>query len=219
MGYYDDIKNKYQIEELNSNTFEYRINGFIKACSMDLDNCVFSKEISPLHIPYINTNSDEEGLKYNINFSYHFHQENGKNYVMNGTYNDLEFVFTNYYKNDKNKNRINDLPFWITISEKVNNTSYTIRMDTIVSTMVKFIIIKTDEERSDRLVFYANTRNFSNVLKLIKSFVGNPELIYNHYDKIMNEKEVIFSTNELCSPLIDDKELDIPKKKMLKKIK
>ena len=90
-SYCDEIKDKFNIDDLNSATLKYRLDGFITACNMDLENSIPTKEISITRTPYINIKNDEENLKYDINFSYHYNKEDGKNFVLTGDYNKLLF--------------------------------------------------------------------------------------------------------------------------------
>ena len=222
MGEYnfcDEIKERYHIEELDSETLRYRINGFVNACKMNLDGCISAKGISITRTPYISIENDEDGLVYDIKYFRNYKHRNGKSCVLSGKYNDIDFVFTNYFNRDRNKNRINEIPFSISLSNDYDGTGYFIGMVTTIDTMVQFIIMRFNEKQTDKIVFYSSIDDFSSVLKIVRLFVENPEKVFNIYRDIMNEKEVIFTRGELNKALSDADELDKPKVKTRKKIK
>ena len=87
-SYCGEIREKYAINDLDSKTLTYRIDGFIKACNMNLEDCYFTKEISSFRMPYINIHNDNAGLNYDVNFAYNYDHDMGKNYSLFGKYNE-----------------------------------------------------------------------------------------------------------------------------------
>ena len=64
-NYCEELREKYNIVELDSKTLDYHINGFINACNMDLSNSPCTKEIGGMFLPYINKQYDFDEVKYN----------------------------------------------------------------------------------------------------------------------------------------------------------
>lgn len=219
----EEIKNEYKVEELESKTLSYRFNGFIYACDIDLRESDWIKEISPMRIPYINKKYEDSNKKYNVNFSRNYNHEKGNSMFVIGEYNNLKFLFMNYYDEDKKIDKINEIPFHITLGKSYNEFAYQLDMETISKTNVKFFIKKLKEKSlvviPNTLTFTADVTDFGKILKLVKSFVHNPELVFIAYNEIMNRKEVSFSNKELSVALVEDEKLDKPKKKKRKILK
>lgn len=202
-NYCDEIKNKYKIEELNSLTLSTRINGFINACGMNLENSICTKEISPTLVPYINKKRDDDRLKYNINFA-NGYDTNGKYFILLGKYNDLDFVFKNYFEKDRNKEKINELPFMVSINMPYNEYLYVMDIETVKGSKTKFSITKrgTREGMFNQFTFYSNIKDFEKILKIIEYFKENPEIVFITYNEVMKEKEVVFKNRDI-NTLID----------------
>ncbi len=214
-SYCKELIDTYHIEELNSKTLIYRIDGFMEACNMNLENSICEKKISSFRTPYINKTNHEDGIEYSVNFMYIYDCDKGNNFTVIGNYEDLDFAFINYYDKDKNKNRIGEIPFSIMIEKKVNDSIYNIEMNSTLAKQVEFIIKKDDE----RLCFYANILDFSKILNLVNSFVTNPEIVFETYNEIMNKKKVVFTNGDLNKAIEEDERFEKPADKFVKKIK
>jgi hypothetical protein len=138
-----------------------------------------------------------------------------------GNYNDIEVSFTNFTDKDKNYNKINELPFRLSIVKNFNDYIYTMDIVTIANPKVKFIIRKNSEKMMLPLVisFYANILDFSLILKLVKSFVVNPELVHTNYSEIIKQKSTGFTNGDLIKGITNDESLDEPVKGFKKLIR
>lgn len=207
--YCEDIRVQYKVAELNSKTLKYRINGFLKACNMNLENSTCTKDIGDFKIEYINKNNQEE--QYNINF-YFGSNDKGNNITISGNYNDLNFRFTNYYDGDKNYGKINELPFYISLKNRYQDFKYDMEVATHNKSRTKFIIRKyTDKMLVPYIItFQANVLDFSIILKLVKAFVSNPELVFTSYSDVMDKKNPTLTCGDLNKGIIEDESLDEP---------
>lgn len=215
MGEYsfcNELKEEYKIEELNSETLKYRIDGFIHACDMDLSDSPCSKEISKTRMPYINKHSTKEDMNYSINFIRSYDKENGNGFVLLGKYNDLNIYFVNYF--DKDKKRIVLMKsFHITIDKKYEDLLYQLDIETTSksSLRAKFTIKKN--VKMDMLPsivsFQSIFSDFNLILKLVESFVYNPDIVFN---MVLNGKinSKVLSSKYLNDPLVVDEKLDKP---------
>ena len=200
-SYASKLKEKYHIDDMGK-TLIYRIDSFIEACNMDLENCYLDKEISSTMVPYINAHSDEEENKYSVNFSYHYDREKGKQYTLLGKYHDLTFYFINYYDKDKNKNKINEIPFTMSLDKIFKKFGYALKIESANGSIIRVILIKyrNGEKLHNKISFVSNIKSFDDVFGIIESFVSNPKLLFNTYNEIMSKKDVVFSAKEFRKP-------------------
>lgn len=223
MGEYnfcDEIKEQYHIEELDSATLAYRINGFLYACNMNVEDSICAKCISPTRVPYINkSNENEESdIKYNINFTRSYNRDFGKSFVLLGKYGDLNVLFINYFDKDTKKDRINEIPFEISVGKLCGGIAYQLDIKTISHGQARFVIKKSKEKEifPSILNFDAKVNDFSRILRLVKSFVHNPELVHLTYKEVVNRKNICISSKELDIALVRDEKLNKPKTKIKK---
>ena len=202
-NFVESIKNEFKVDELNSNTLTYRINNFIKACNMNLSDGIISKENSSL----INIKSDD----YDLKFFKDSNEQEGNSFVLIGNYDDIEVSFTNFYDNDKKVNKINELPFRLSLVKNYNDIIYTMDINTTTYPTVKFTIGR-NKELPQVISFQANILDFSIILKLVKSFTTNPEFVYDTYNNIINQKNIILTNGDLNKGIIKDDSLDEPVK-------
>lgn len=207
--YCEDIRVKYKVAELNSKTLKYRINGFLKACNMNLENSICTKDISDFKLEYVNKNNQEE--QYNINF-YLSYNDKGNNVTMSGDYNDLNFRYINYYDNDKNYNKINEIPFYIDLKKEYEDFKYELEVITLNKSRTRFIIRKSNDKMllPYIIMFQANVLDFSIILKLVKAFVSHPELVFKSYKDVMDKKNPTLTCGDLGKGIIEDDSLDEP---------
>lgn len=198
-SYCEELKNEYKIEELDNRTLTYRIDGFINACEMNLEGSIGHKEISPMKIAYINKKIGEEELKYNVNFAYRYSVLKGNNFIFCGQYNDLDFSLINYFDSIRNKDKIYEVPFSITLTKPFDGYTYTIRMENVVNRIVVFELIKSKEGESlvQQIVFENNIRDFTRVLSIVSSFVKNPKVVFDTYAYAVKKKVVKLSNEEV----------------------
>ena len=118
---------------------------------------------------------------------------------------------------------VNEIPFHILLSKEYKDAAYQLEINTGQNLKAKFIIKKNKE--SDILpsvvTFQANVNDFGRILKLVKSFVHNPDLVFRVYDEKLNSKEVIFTNKDLDAALVVDEKLDKPVsgiQKIIKKV-
>ena len=213
----------------SNKTLNYRINGFAYACKME-DVSLPSK---------LATNNGKDDIGYNqvlfgktdeldyfISVSTSKDKNLGESVTLNGYYNDLIFTFTNYYKLGKMyklDKKVMELPFKISLTKKVDKDNYVLNIETNNGMETKFNIHKYREYKnhsiSSEYTFYSNIEDFSNVLKLVKAFVYNPELLFTTYDEINNRKKVVFTSNDVNKGLMQDNNLDKPVGKIKKIMK
>lgn len=212
-------------DAFNNKTLRYRINGFAYACNMrdigitrragvlfngsGLNNYRNNKVINE-HSYFISTSESSDKKVKSVSLS--------------GQYNDLSFSFVNYYDHEKKLDRkIVDLPFSISLEKKVDDYTYQFDVKTDNGDRVKFIFTKYKEDKNrtlrDEVAFYANVLDFSKILKIVKSFVYNPQLVFNTYNEIMQQQHIVFTNNMLDKMVMQDANLDKPMGKIKKKIK
>ena len=197
-SYCNELKNGFDIKELDSMTLSSRIDGFVSACNLDLSNSLCEKLISVTRVSYVNKKLNEDKLKYNINFARGYDDKLGRYFIIIGKYNDLDLLFTNYYGKDRNLNKINSLPYQITLMKMFDNYNYSINIESNgLKTKFELVKRKDDNELNNTLAFYANVRDFNKTLMIVKSFVNNPKVVFDTYNEVMNSKKVSFSTNDL----------------------
>lgn len=219
----------------NNKTLRYRINGFAYACGMKNINVLKLTAIEKKYWldkePYKEIELDSgvifstygnkrtcEGPNYFISVNKYKHS-----IIISGYYNDLSFAFTNYYDNKNIDKRVVELPFSISLAILIDKDNYTLNIDTVRGVETKFTISKYREFKkrttSSTRTFYANVLDFSNVLKLVKSFVYNPQLFFNTYSGIIESKKTVITNGDLNKGIMDDEKLDKPVGKIMKKIK
>ena len=105
----------------------------------------------------------------------------------------------------------------------IDQDIYGLNIETIDRLRTKFVIHKTRELKSnflyDEVVFYANVLDFSTILKLVKSFVYNPVLVFNTYSEINEKYKTVLKTSDLNKGIMQDENLDKPVNGIRKKIK
>lgn len=211
-------------EIFNNKTFRYRINGFAHACGMKNIGVLGNSGVLFSAKGYNKYVNDTNELGYFIAI-------NEDDYVsckkvgISGHYEDLNFVFTNYYQKEKLDKKIVDLPFYIFLTKKINDDTYDLVIKTDDGKRTQFKISKyrdlKDRTIYDHVIFYANVTDFSTILKLVKSFVFNPILVFNTYNEIQHKYKAVYTNNDLDKGIMQDEKLDKPVKgikKLVKKI-
>ena len=205
------------IKELGSITMEYRVNSFLKACNLLLNDKEYDKILKQYEHTYT------RGLIYNLGKEnqisiYAVKQQDDKygDYIhINGKTKNMVFSFDNYYEERKIDKRILELPYKMDIVKEYNNSIYEIKINAMYNGEFIFDITKDDNTIS----FYINPIELHKMLKIINSFVNNPEVVYNTYNEIMYNKKFIFSSSDLNKGSINGIEFEKPKYKLVKKVK
>ena len=208
-------------EIFNNKTFEYRINGFARACNMHNIEVLRNSGV------LFNTKKKNDDIKYYIVASTGGKSEKGYGVTLSGYYGDLSFTFTNYRNLNKDIIRIDrkilELPFSISLFKNIDKDIYHLEIETINGMETKFTITKSRDLKnkilSSKVSFYANVLDFSKILKLVKSFVYNPILVFNTYNEVINSKKITITNSDLNKAILQDENLDKPVSKIKKKIK
>ncbi len=223
----------------DNETLRYRINGFAEACYMtelDLsrkrisDNIILkTRKLKRVvnakgRIEYVPCTPEEEerrDLEKQTETIYYivvnpsdYNKDFGNGVNISGFYEDLNFSFTNYFDKNDNLDEFKELPFSLTIYKKFNAETFCLEINTVKDNETIFTISKTDDLKthiaSEKISFYKNITNFSEVLKVIKSFVYCPEFIFINSSEIVKSRRVEFTTEELEKSLMNDENFDKP---------
>ena len=205
------------IKELGSITMEYRVNSFLKACNLDLNNKEYEKILKQYEHVFT------RGLIYNFGtkdqFSiYAVKQQDDKfgDYIhINGKDKNMVFSFDNYYEERKIDKRILELPYRISIKKEFNGSIYEIKINGMYNGEFIFDICKDDNSIS----FYTNPIELYKILKIVNSFVNNPMVVYDAYSDVMYSKKIMFSNKDLYKGSINGIEFEKPENKLVKKMK
>ncbi len=200
-------------EAFDNVTFRYRINGFAEACRMD--GLFPPKKAGVIFSTPDTSNLSDNEYKHSYFISAGENQEAyGKSITLNGQYDELFFTFINVYNKERLDTRIVDLPFYISLEKKIDENTFKITMETIAKQRTKFTLSKScefqDRTISNNIVFYANIMDFSTILKIVKSFVYNPCLVYNNYNEMMTKQKVVFTSSMVDKAAMQDENLDKP---------
>jgi len=209
------LSDKLNIDEINSKTIAYRINSFINACNLNIDINDYKKQ-SKIYENYYTT-----GLIFNQNcdnqleiFATKKQSDDHGDYVhIAGENDDLIFSFDNFYEKKKINQKIVDIPFNIYINKMFEGLEYSVKMESTYNKEVCFTFV---EEDGHELCFYANILEFSKILNLVKAFISNPENVIRTYQRIMNNKKVIFTNGDLDKSIDKDPEFEKPAGKIRK---
>ena len=156
---------------LNNKTMAYRINNFADACGMI----------------YVDASD--------IEFIYDFY-EMGKDFILikyAGQYDNLSFCFINSIHVDMNLDKkVRNLRFAIDLTKKIDTDIYKLNIGPRIgkSLQYKFELSKKtkDKNTNNNISFYSFVTDFDKILKLVKSFVDNPDLTLDSYNEIMEEE-------------------------------
>ena len=107
----------------------------------------------------------------------------------------------------------------------VDNDNYILNIETVNGVETRFTFSKYREYKkriiSYTRTFYANVLDFSTILKLIKAFVFNPQLVFTTYNEIMDSKKKTLTGGDVKKAIIKDNNLDEPfgkVKKLMRKV-
>ena len=201
-------------EAFNNKTLEYRINGFAYACKMKNIGIVKNGGV------LFSSSKKQEDTNYFIATSEISDKTYGDGISISGNYGNLVFTFTNYPGKKNLDKKVVEIPFSISLIKPVDKDIYYLNIDTHNDIQDRFEIIKYRELKNDtvcsKICFYANVFDFSKILKLIKSFVYNPKLVFNTYNEIEKNKIAVFTNSDLSKGIMQDEKLDKPVSKMTK---
>ena len=205
-------------EIFNNKTLIYRINGFARACNMHNIGVLGNSGV------LFNTKKKSDDIKYYIVANTSLKSEKGYGVNLSGYYGDLNFTFTNYRDLNKDISKIDrkilELPFSISLFKNIDKDTYHLEIETVNDMETKFTITKSRDHKnkilSSKVSFYANVLDFSKVLKLVKSFVYNPILVFNTYIEVVNNKKITITNSDLNKGIMQDECLDKPMGKIKK---
>ena len=199
----EEIKQRFAIKELDTKTMIYRFNSFVSACHMEL-NGLWHEKNTDYTYPHICMVSEEKDNEYNINFSSNYEASSGKVLILIGKYNDLKLFLINYIDKD-NKFKINELPYKI----KLMKSNYLLE---IVCDNYKSLCWFRLTNNDNVIRFYGNI-NYDGVMKIVDSFVTNPEYLFDKYKTVIVRKRIDFTKEELEEGMINKDNEPITKKK------
>lgn len=212
-------------EIFNNKTLRYRINGFAYACNMHDIGVVGDSGVlfnSEGFSRLCNKRNKKQEHSYYISVSRDDNSKR-KSVTLSGHYDDLFFTFVNYYNKERLDKKIIDLPFFISLQKIVDDETYEFIIKTVNDKQTQFSMTKYTEYKGrilhDDFFFYANVMDFSEILKLVKSFVYNPKLGFDAYNEIMEKQHIVFTNNMLNKMAMQDTKLDKPVGKIKKIVK
>ena len=223
----------------NNKTLRYRINGFAHACKMDdvevIKNIAVNKpfwlESGPYEEHTVNSGvifstkgkKTCEGPNYFIAVNKNDKGDFGKNITITGHYDDLNFSFVNYFDSKKLDKKVCELPFKISLAKLVGNDNFVLNIETVngIETKITFSKYREHKKRTISYTrsFYVNILDFSNVLKLVKAFVYNPNLVFDIYNEVIDNKKIVFTGSDFKKAVMQDEKLDKPVNKVKKLVK
>ena len=211
----------------NNKTLRYRINAFAYACKME--DIKVMKNISVKNGGSYDEGGSGvifstdgfkgnkrtcEGPNYFIAVNKYDKGEFGKNIVLSGHYDNLSFSFINYYDNKKLNRKVVELPFKISLAKLIDNDNYKLDIETVNGYETKITFSKYREHKKRTISythdFYVNILDFSLVLKLVKSFAYNPELVFASYNEVLNNKKITFTNADMKKGIMQDNNLEKP---------
>ena len=194
----DDIRKLLSEKEFDSEIIKNRMECFLKSCSINIDDeskCN-DKKCDIEYVDYYNElGTTSSSVQYNRNIS------------INGEYDDLKFVFTLTYNIDTTKNEIRNIPFMIHLNKNYDDSIYCLKMESIDfyngrnNRRVVFNIYKKSRNNFKLVIhrcFYSNISDFDKVLRIVKSFVNNPESVFKICNDIMiRDMKSKFTNNDI----------------------
>ena len=216
--FYKKLEERLNIRLLDNQPLYSQLNMFFDACDMDLRNGKVSDgiEYNDYDVKECTKKYNSEKLKYEMNIFAGI--EEGKRFLdFRGIYNHLTFSLCNLY----NENGV--LQYRLELITSYKNDDYTLDISNTSGRKTEFIIkrgyFKNDDNIYENLRFYSNRIDFENVFGIIKSFIDNPESVCRTYRNIMNQKEVMFTQNEIDSAKKTDRLMINDEGKLLRKVK
>lgn len=203
----EELKEKMNIKELNSDALYYQLDMFINACEMDIKAYGYSNfRIGDKKFSSINKDYCDEDIEY--------HFEIIKNLAIidegltfRGSYNDLEFSFDTFYKENKLSDDIRPMPFLIQLRKEVNNRTYS-AIISIFGGKTEYdlteIIDIGNEQIFKHTNFYSRRNDIEGSFEVIHSFVANPKELFRKYEWEMGKKKVFFNSKSINSIKSDD---------------
>ena len=132
-----EVNNILNVKELDSKTLTYRINGFLLASSMNLDNGIYKYIVNNNHFHFATKKSCNDD--YNVSISImDYDNHHNKKVKLFGDYSYLQFEFINDYNKNVLRNKIIRLPFSITINKDCGKNILKLR--TVKDEKVEFYI-------------------------------------------------------------------------------
>lgn len=212
----NDLQKVITTDELDSNTLKYRINNFIYACNIDLEEGKYIHIINDKSRHFCIKESVDDKYRLSINIMDYLFSRESREFRLAGRNGNLFFEFINRYNDNVLRNKVMEIPFSIELD--INRGEYVLKTATVEGERVEFNLKKRIENGYEHLRFFANILDFSNILQLVKSFVEDPKLVYDKYDEVIAEKKIVLTNTEVKKGMGSDESLEKPMNKILKKI-
>lgn len=212
----EEIKSQFGLNNLDSKTMIFRYNGFISACNMNLDNSKWNEKGVDTNNPYINKERNIDGEEYSINFTCGYETGKGKVLILLGTYGDLSVFLVNYCDSDTIKFRVNEIPFKIKLKKPKDNNTYLMEVDCDNNKSLCNFKYTRSDDKDKKILKFDGIISFERLLKIVESFVNDPEYVFNEYCNIIDNREIHFTKEELNKGIINEEKNDnqaIKKKK------
>lgn len=217
-----DLKDVMSVSELDSNTITYRINNFIYACNINIEDGVYKSIVNGDAYKTARKELDNEDY-ITVSFLNNDTRKDNKSFILEGKVNDLTFAFINNYDSNVMKEDVKELPFNISITKNYNECEYSLKMESVDKIKVTFKISRKhnkNPELNSQQSFHANILDFSKILRIVKAFNDNPQRLFKASEDIFyNEIAARFTNTQINKLGVRDKELDKPLSKIKKKIK
>ena len=203
MGKFDlcnDLKDVISVIELYSNTISYRINNFLYACNINMEDGVNKSIVNSDAYKMARKELDNNNY-IEISFLNNDSKNDNKSFILEGKVNDLAFSFINNYDVSVMKEAVKELPFNINITKYYNDFEYNLKMESVDKKRVFFRIHRkhiNNNMLNSQQAFYANILDFSKILRTIKSFNNNPWAFYKTSEDILyNEIDARFTNTQI----------------------
>ena len=214
-----------KMTELDSVTLAYCINGFMYACNVDTDNAIYKDVITrdDYKSATLTWNNDEDN-HVRLSFSKILDKKDSTFLAINGEYKGLKFDYLNNYDNEILGKNVKYLPFVIKLVKEHEGFLYDMKMELIDKRRVVFNLKR--KSNSNRILsyhrcFYANILEFSKILRIVKAFNDDPEMLFDTCNDIfINEVKPSLTNNQINKLGSKDDKLNEPvSSKIKKKIK
>lgn len=207
-NFIEEIKKQFGLNNLDSKTMIFRYNGFISACNMNLDNSRWNEKGLDTNNPYINKERKIDGEDYSINFSVGYETGKGKVLILLGTYDDLSLFLVNYCDSDIIKFKVNEVPFKIKLKKPKDNITYLMEVDCDNNRSLCDFRYTRSDDNDKKIIKFDSIISFEKLLKIVESFVKDPEYVFNEYSNIIDNREIHFTKEELNKGIINEEKND-----------
>lgn len=200
--FYEELKKKMNIEELDTDTLYYQISLFLDACGFDMKKGGYGNSSTDLNygINFCQKSRTTNSVSYTIQFINEKKDNKHRRFITKGYYNDLVFELDSHYKKNILDGNLRHIPFSIHLEKPQYEQNYFVDIESLDNYKTKFSFERkpfNENEQSSKMVFYSHRTDLENVYEIIKHFVQKPQEVYSTYMSVMAEKEVYFNGNEI----------------------